>query len=126
MLYIRLNGYTHLVFNFNFLESGDGCHTIRCLIGVVIAYFLATRQFRGKNVYRECGHLADVLAADGIRLLFNPAFGRNGVIGRAIYRLTGWSLMFSWHGAVAAAFVRRPAADDQNGASGHRLSRIVQ
>lgn len=32
-------------------------------------------------------------------------FGRNGLIGRPLYEVTGWSLVFTWQGAVVAAAV---------------------
>ncbi|MDY0091948.1 MAG: molybdate ABC transporter permease subunit [Candidatus Vecturithrix sp.] len=75
------------------------------LIGGVIAYFLATRQFRGKTFIEIVVTLPMILPPTVTGYYLILLLGRNGVIGRAIYRLTGWSLMFSWHGAVAAAFV---------------------
>jgi molybdate transport system permease protein len=33
------------------------------------------------------------------------AFGRNGFIGKYLYDLTGWSIMFTWYAAVLASFV---------------------
>jgi molybdate transport system permease protein len=32
-------------------------------------------------------------------------FGRNGFLGRYLYNLTGWSVMFTWYAAVLASFV---------------------
>jgi molybdate transport system permease protein len=33
------------------------------------------------------------------------AFGRNGFIGKHLYEMTGWSIMFTWYAAVLASFV---------------------
>ncbi len=32
-------------------------------------------------------------------------FGRNGFIGRPVYDLTGWTIMFTWQAAALASFV---------------------
>lgn len=75
------------------------------LIGVVISYVLARRDFRGK-------WLADVLVT--LPLVLPPTvtgyilvilLGRNGTLGNIIYNLTGWSILFTWEAAVIAAFV---------------------
>jgi len=75
------------------------------LIGVVISYILARRDFRGK-------WLADVLVT--LPLVLPPTvtgyilvilLGRNGTLGNIIYELTGWSILFTWEAAVIAAFV---------------------
>jgi len=75
------------------------------LIGVVISYILARRDFRGK-------WLADVLVT--LPLVLPPTvtgyilvilLGRNGTFGNIIYDLTGWSILFTWEAAVIAAFV---------------------
>ncbi len=75
------------------------------LIGVVISYVLARRDFRGK-------WLADVLVT--LPLVLPPTvtgyilvilLGRNGTLGNIIYKLTGWSILFTWEAAVIAAFV---------------------
>ncbi|KXS44394.1 MAG: molybdate ABC transporter, inner membrane subunit [Methanolobus sp. T82-4] len=75
------------------------------LIGVLISYVLARRDFRGK-------WLADVLVT--LPLVLPPTvtgyilvilLGRNGSLGSIIYNLTGWSILFTWEAAVIAAFV---------------------
>lgn len=75
------------------------------VIGGVIAYFLATRQFRGKTFIEIVVTLPMILPPTVTGYYLIMLLGRNGVIGRGIYALTGWSLMFSWQAAVVAAFV---------------------
>ncbi len=75
------------------------------VIGGVIAYFLATRQFRGKTFIEIVVTLPMILPPTVTGYYLILLLGRNGVIGNVIYTLTGWSLMFSWHAAVVAAFV---------------------
>jgi molybdate transport system permease protein len=75
------------------------------VIGGVIAYFLATRQFRGKTLIEIAITLPMILPPTVTGYYLIMLLGRNGVIGRVIYAATGWSLMFSWQAAVVAAFV---------------------
>ncbi|MDW7731106.1 MAG: molybdate ABC transporter permease subunit [Methanolobus sp.] len=75
------------------------------LVGVVISYVLARRDFKGK-------WLADVLVT--LPLVLPPTvtgyilvilLGKNGALGSILYNLTGWSILFTWEAAVIAAFV---------------------
>lgn len=75
------------------------------LAGVAAAYFLARRNFRGKEVLDMMLTLPLVLPPTVTGYYLIILFGRNGVIGGAIYKWTGWSIMFTWYAAVLAAFV---------------------
>jgi len=78
------------------------------LIGVVgtgLGYVLAKRQFRAKELCDAILTLPMVLPPTVTGYYLILLFGRRGWIGRYIYSLTGWSLAFTWQGAVVAAGV---------------------
>ena len=75
------------------------------VIGVTIAYFLAQRNFRGKELLDMLFTLPLVLPPTVTGYYLIILFGRNGIIGNPLYTWTGWSIMFTWHAAVLASFV---------------------
>ncbi|HEY9756869.1 MAG TPA: molybdate ABC transporter permease subunit, partial [Oculatellaceae cyanobacterium] len=75
------------------------------LLGILISYILAKREFPGK-------WLADVLVT--LPLVLPPTvtgyilvllLGKNGVFGSIISRITGDGILFTWQAATVAAFV---------------------
>ena len=79
------------------------------LLGVPLAWLLARTDFPGKRLLRALCVLPMVLppVVGGAALLF--AFGRRGVIGAPLERLTGITLPFTTTAAVmAATFVAMP------------------
>jgi molybdate transport system permease protein len=75
------------------------------LIGVSVAYFLARRDFRGKEILDITLTLPLVLPPTVTGYYLILLFGRNGWIGKLIYEWTGWTIMFTWYAAVLASFV---------------------
>jgi len=78
------------------------------LVGVVgtgLGYVLAKRQFRAKELCDAILTLPMVLPPTVTGYYLILLLGRRGWIGRYIYSLTGWSLAFTWQGAVVAAGV---------------------
>jgi len=78
------------------------------LVGVVgtgLGYVLAKRQFRAKELCDAILMLPMVLPPTVTGYYLILLLGRRGWIGRYIYSLTGWSLAFTWQGAVVAAGV---------------------
>ncbi len=75
------------------------------LVGIAVAYFLARRQFRGKEFVDMLFTLPLVLPPTVIGYYLIILFGRNGAIGKIFYDSTGCSIMFTWYAAVIAAFV---------------------
>ena len=73
--------------------------------GIPIAYFLARRDFRGKELLDVLCTLPLVLPPTVTGYYLIILFGRNGFIGRFIYEWTGWSIMFTWYAAVLASFI---------------------
>ncbi|MCO5381040.1 MAG: molybdate ABC transporter permease subunit [Methanosarcina barkeri] len=75
------------------------------ILGILIAYLLAKREFTGR-------WLADVLVT--LPLVLPPTvtgyilvilLGKNGVIGSVFTKITGSGILFTWQAAAIAAFV---------------------
>jgi molybdate transport system permease protein len=75
------------------------------LVGVGLAYLLARKEFPGKELLDIMLTLPLVLPPTVTGYFLIIAFGRNGLIGKHVFDLTGWSIMFTWHAAVLASFV---------------------
>jgi molybdate transport system permease protein len=75
------------------------------IVGITVAYFLARRNFKGKEILDMLFTLPLVLPPTVTGYYLIILFGRNGLIGKQIYTWTGWSIMFTWYAAVLASFV---------------------
>jgi len=75
------------------------------LIGTLAAYFLAMKDFRGREVLDMFLTLPMVLPPTVTGYYLIILFGRNGLLGRPVFEATGWSIMFTWQAAVLASFV---------------------
>lgn len=73
--------------------------------GVPAAYILARKDFRGRELMDTLLTLPLVLPPTVTGYYLIVLFGRNGFIGRPLYELTGFTLMFTWYAAVLASFV---------------------
>ena len=75
------------------------------LFGTAIAYALARKEFRGRELLDVLFTLPLVLppTVTGYYLLI--VFGRNGLVGKMIYEWTGFTIMFTWYAAALASFV---------------------
>jgi molybdate transport system permease protein len=78
---------------------------IICVLGLLFAYLLAKFDFRGKEFLDALLTMPLVLppTVTGYYLIF--LLGRRGLLGSFLYDLTGWSVVFTWQGAVIAAVV---------------------
>jgi molybdate transport system permease protein len=76
------------------------------LIGVPIAYLLARKRFRGRDVIALILTLPMVLPPVVTGYLLLLIVGRNGVLGKAFHAITGGQLgiLFTWQAAVIASF----------------------
>ncbi len=74
-------------------------------VGGALAYLLARRTFRGRELLDTLLTLPLVLPPTVVGYYLIVLFGRNGWIGRFVYDTTGWSVMFTWYAAVLASFV---------------------
>lgn len=75
-------------------------------VGTGLGYVLAKRQFRAKELCDAVLTLPIMVLPPTVTGYYRILLlGRRGWIGRYIYSLTGWSLAFTWQGAVVAAGV---------------------
>ncbi len=70
-----------------------------------MAYLLARKSFRGKEILDIFLTLPLVLPPTVIGYYLIILMGRNGLIGSTLYHWTGWSIVFTWYAAVLASFV---------------------
>lgn len=75
------------------------------LVGLAAAFVLAKRDFHGKELLDAALTLPLVLPPTVTGYYLIVLLGRQGLIGRYVYELTGWTLTFTWQGAVVAATV---------------------
>ena len=78
---------------------------LNAVIGVPIAYLLARRRFWGRGLVDLLVTLPLVLPPTVTGYYLIVVLGRRGVLGAPIYRLTGWTVAFTWYAAVIAATV---------------------
>ncbi len=75
------------------------------LLGTSVAFVLAKRKFRGRELFDAIVTLPLVLPPTVTGYYLIVLLGRHGLIGKYLYDLTGWSVTFTWAGAVIAASV---------------------
>ena len=74
-------------------------------LGLAFAFLLAKREFRGKELLDAVLTMPLVLPPTVTGYYLIVLLGRRGLLGSFIYELTGWTLVFTWQGAVIAAVV---------------------
>ena len=75
------------------------------VIGTGIAYILARKEFRGRELLDVLCTLPLVLPPTVTGYYLIMVFGRNGLIGKVLYESTGFTVMFTWYAAALASFV---------------------
>lgn len=75
------------------------------LIGTCIAYALARKEFRGREMLDVLFTLPLVLPPTVTGYYLIVIFGRNGLIGKMLYDWTGFTIMFTWYAAALASFI---------------------
>jgi molybdate transport system permease protein len=73
--------------------------------GMALAYLLANYSFRGRDLLDAVVTLPLVLPPTVLGYYLLVLLGREAWIGRTYERITGSSLVFTWHGAVVAALI---------------------
>ena len=79
--------------------------SIIAVLGTLIAYVLARKRFFGRTMLDAFTTLPMILPPTVTGYYLIILLGKNGIIGNYIYKLTGWSVMFTWQAAVIAATV---------------------
>jgi molybdate transport system permease protein len=74
------------------------------LIGTLMAFILARKAFRGKELLDILLTLPLVLPPTVTGYYLILFMGRNGLLGKYLFHWTGWSIMFTWYAAVLASF----------------------
>jgi molybdate transport system permease protein len=83
-----------------------GCATLLVFVaGVGVAWLLARHAFRGREVLDAAMTLPMVMPPTVLGYYLIVLLGRHGWLGSGIYETFGWTLMFTWQGAVIAAAV---------------------
>ena len=75
------------------------------VLGLTLAFLLAKREFRGKELLDAILTMPLVLPPTVTGYFLIILLGRNGLIGKIIYDLTGFTFVFTWQGAVIAAVI---------------------
>lgn len=75
------------------------------ITGVAIGFILAKRNFRAKELIDSILTLPLVLPPTVTGYYLIVLLGRRGLFGQCIYKLTGWTVTFTWQAAVIAASV---------------------
>ncbi|MDK8182675.1 molybdate ABC transporter permease subunit [Paenibacillus sp. UMB4589-SE434] len=75
------------------------------LLGVVAAWRLSTRKFRGKTLLETFFMLPLVLPPTVVGFILLMLFGRTSSVGRFIEAVLGHPLVFHWTGAVLTAVI---------------------
>ncbi|MCC6327987.1 MAG: molybdate ABC transporter permease subunit [Acidobacteria bacterium] len=75
------------------------------VLGLGLAFLLAKLNFRGKELLDAILTMPLVLPPTVTGYYLIVLLGRRGLIGGLVYEFTGWSIVFTWAGAVAAAVV---------------------
>lgn len=84
------------------------CATVlTLLVGIPLAYVLARKRFRGKDVLTLILTLPMVLPPTVTGYFLLLLIGNNGLFGKAFFSITGHELgvIFTWYAAVIASFV---------------------
>ena len=78
---------------------------IIAVAGIAFGFLLARRRFPGKDLLDAALTLPMVLPPTVAGYYLILLLGRRGFLGAPLYNLTGWSVTFTWVGAVIASTV---------------------
>lgn len=75
------------------------------VLGLLIAYLLAKREFSGKQLADMLLTLPVVLPPTVTGYILVLLLGKNGILGSIFFSITGNGILFTWQAAAIAAFV---------------------
>ena len=99
------------------LQVASAATLLVFIAGIVVAYLLAMKNFRGKETVDMLFTLPLVLPPTVTGYYLVLLFGRNGLFGRPIFEATGWSVMLCNSMNSSHVFSRySPAMNSDGGA----------
>lgn len=87
------------------LQVATSATVLVALIGTWMAFILARKNFKGKEILDILLTLPLVLPPTVTGYYLILFMGRNGLFGKYLFHWTGWSIMFTWYGAALASFI---------------------
>jgi molybdate transport system permease protein len=75
------------------------------VLGLLIAYLLAKKEFKGKRLADVLLTLPIVLPPTVTGYILVLLLGKNGILGSSFFKITGVGILFTWQAAAIAAFV---------------------
>ena len=78
---------------------------IIAVLGLALGLLFAKGRFHGRELLASFFTMPLVLPPTVTGFYLIVLFGRYGLIGEPIYKLTGWTITFTWQAAVVAAVV---------------------
>lgn len=75
------------------------------IIGCACAYILSQKTFRGMEIIDVLLTMPLVMPPTVTGYLLVVLLGTRGVVGRHLYDLSGYSIIFTWHAAVLCSFI---------------------
>jgi molybdate transport system permease protein len=87
------------------LQVATAATMLVVLIGTWMAFILARKNFKGKEILDILLTLPLVRPPTVTGYYLILFMGRNGLFGRYLFHWTGWSIMFTWYAAVLASFI---------------------
>ncbi|AKB17672.1 MULTISPECIES: molybdate ABC transporter permease subunit [unclassified Methanosarcina] len=75
------------------------------ILGIIIAYILAKREFPGKWIADTMITLPMILPPTVTGYILVILLGKNGILGSIFTKITGNGILFTWQAAAIAAFV---------------------
>jgi molybdate transport system permease protein len=78
---------------------------VTSVVGLALAFLLARREFRGRELLDAVLTMPLVLPPTVTGYYLIVLLGRRGLLGAPLFRLTGWTITFTWQAAALAATV---------------------
>lgn len=78
---------------------------IVAVLGTIISYILAKKNFYGKDLIDVIITLPMILPPTVTGYLLILVLGKKGYLGEFLFEMTGYGILFTWQSAVIAAFV---------------------
>lgn len=78
---------------------------ITLFLGILLAYIIIYKDFRGKHILESLITLPLVLPPSVIGYILLLILGKNGMIGSTVYKIFGIRIIFTWIAAIVASVI---------------------